>query len=151
MVIAVLAMNRSYWLLKTEPDECSYDDIERKGVDHWTGVRNFQARNFMRKMKKGDLALVYHTGDQKAVVGVAEISKEAYDEPVRGFPAGSWSQVDVVANERLSRAVSLAELKSRSDEFKGFLLLKQSRLSVMPVEPEHFKKILKLGSKKPGP
>jgi predicted RNA-binding protein with PUA-like domain len=126
--------------LKTEPSTYSFADLARAGATPWNGVRNPQARGFLKEISKGDLALIYHTGSEKAVVGLAEITRAAYPEP----DAPDWVQVDLKARIPLTRPVSLSTLKG-ANEFNTLLLVKQGRLSVMPVTAAHFKKILELG------
>lgn len=131
----------NHWLLKTEPSEYSYDDLEREGRGVWDGVANNLALIHLRQMKKGDLALVYHTGDEKAAVGVAEVASNPYPDPKAGDP--KLVVVDLAPKRRLARPVTLAELKA-DPEFADFALVKISRLSVMPVEPVRWKKLLAL-------
>jgi predicted RNA-binding protein with PUA-like domain len=117
-------------LLKTEPSEYSYDDLEREGRARWDGVRNPAALRNLRAMKKGDRVLVYHTGDEKAVVGTAEVVKEAYPDPRYG--GGTLVVVDVEPRGRLARPVTLGEIKAMP-EFAGSPLVRQGRLSVVPI------------------
>jgi predicted RNA-binding protein with PUA-like domain len=118
------------WLLKTEPSSYSYDDLEREGRARWDGVRNPAALRNLRAMKKGDRVLVYHTGDEKAVVGTAEVVKEAYPDPRYG--GGTLVVVDVEPRGRLARPVTLGEIKAMP-EFAGSPLVRQGRLSVVPI------------------
>ncbi len=134
----------AYWLLKSEPDEWSWDQQKaegRKGAE-WGGVRNFQARNNMRKMKRGDLGFFYHTGDEKSVVGIVRIVKEAHPESTD--PTGQWECVDVAAVAALPRPVTLAEIKA-NPKLKDMVLVRVSRLSVQPVTPQEWSIICKLG------
>jgi predicted RNA-binding protein with PUA-like domain len=146
-----------YWLMKSEPDVFSIDDLKRVGIEPWNGVRNYQARNFMREMKKGDQILFYHSNaDEIGVVGLMSVSAEAYPDPTQ-FEAKSeyfdpkstretprWSLVDVSFVEKFPKVITLVRLKN-TPELEGLLLLRKgSRLSVIPVEATHFKKILKL-------
>jgi predicted RNA-binding protein with PUA-like domain len=134
----------AYWLLKSEPDEWSWDQQKaegRKGAE-WGGVRNFQARNNMRKMKRGDLGFFYHTGDEKSVVGIVRIVKEAHPESTD--PTGQWECVDVAAVAALPRPVTLAEIKANA-KLKDMVLARVSRLSVQPVTPQEWSIICKLG------
>ncbi len=133
----------SYWLLKTEPDTFSWNDLEKAGKATWDGVRNFQARSNMKAMKKGDLAFIYHTGDEKAVVGVAKVEKEFYPEP----GDADWVVVDLSPEKKLKKPVTLAEIKADTD-LKQMVLARVPRLSVQPVEKKEFDKIVKLGSGK---
>lgn len=136
----------SYWLLKTEPGTYAFQTLLRERRTNWNDVRNFQARNFLRKMSKGDIALIYHSGDERAVVGVAEVIREAY--PDLDPEGGDWVQVDLKALNPLPRPVPLKEIKATSP-LKDLPLIRQSRLSVMPVTAEHFQTLLKLGGSRP--
>jgi predicted RNA-binding protein with PUA-like domain len=118
------------WLLKTEPGEFSYDDLVRLGRDRWDGVRNNAALKHMRAMHAGDLALFYHTGDERQVVAVCRIVSEPYPDPGAGDPR--WIVVDVEPVRRLPEPVTLAQIKA-DPAFAGWDLIRQSRLSVMPV------------------
>src|SRR5205809_1127835 len=120
----------AYWLLKTEPGEYSFNDLVKDGRTVWSGIRNNTALMHMRNMKAGDLALIYHTGNQKAVVGTAEIARSHYPDPHSKDPKSVV--VDVKPGKKLARPVPLSEIKSRK-EFAGFELVRFSRLSVMPV------------------
>lgn len=119
-----------YWLFKTEPDCYSYDDLEREKKTVWDGVSNNLALKYLRQVKKGDLAVIYHTGDEKAAVGVAEIVTDPYIDPKENDP--KLAVVDVKPKKRLKKVVSLAHVKSDS-RFQDFLLVKMPRLSVMPL------------------
>jgi len=137
----------AYWLLKSEPDVWSYEDQKKKGAkgDAWTGVRNFTARRHLQEMKKGDRAFFYHTGDEKAVVGVVEVVKEAYPDPTaKGEP---WIVVDVKTIEPLPKPVTLAEVKAEK-KLKDMALVKYARLSVQPVSDAEWKLVCKMGGKK---
>lgn len=134
---------KSYWLMKTEPSTYSWDDLVRDGSTHWNGVRNFQARNHLRAMRKGDAVLLYHSVDQKAVVGIAEVSAEAY--PDTSANEGDWSMVDIKPKRALKTPVTLSMIKAQK-ALAAMALLKQSRLSVSPCTPEEFDLIVKLGS-----
>ncbi len=137
-------MSPSYWLLKSEPETYSFQQLQKDKKTNWNGVRNFQARNFLRTIKQGDLTLIYHSGDEKAVVGIAKVVKEAYPDLDPKKP-GDWVQVDLEPMKIFKRPVSLKEIKSEP-ALKDLLLIKQSRLSVMPVQPHHYKKIVELGN-----
>jgi predicted RNA-binding protein with PUA-like domain len=104
-------MSKRYWLLKTEPDTFSYEDLISKKVAPWDGVRNYQARNFIKEMKKNDLAFIYHTGQEKSVVGIAQVVSEYYPEIVKSEPNSSWVQIDIVAEKKLKKPISLDEMK----------------------------------------
>lgn len=131
----------AYWLLKTEPETYSFAQLEKDGQTNWNGVRNFQARNFLRKMARGDVALIYHSGDDKAVVGVAKVSAEAY--PDKDDDGGDWVQVDIKPVKALKKAVPLATIKT-TKALADMPLIKQSRLSVMPITEQHYETILKI-------
>jgi predicted RNA-binding protein with PUA-like domain len=128
----------AYWLLKTEPDAYSWDDLVKKGAkgDAWTGVRNFRAREHLRAMKKGDQAFFYHTGDEKQVVGIAEVVREAYPDPTD--KEGKFTAVDVKAVKPVKKPVTLAAVKA-DKRLKDMVLAKQPRLSVQPVTAEEWK------------
>lgn len=132
----------NYWLVKQEPNDFSWADLEREGSTAWTGVRNFQARNNLRGMKKGDSVFFYHSGEQKSVVGVARVKTEAYPDPTA--KEGDWVCVDLAAERRLRKPVSLQTIKA-DPALKELILVRHSRLSVMPVAERDFKHLLKLG------
>jgi predicted RNA-binding protein with PUA-like domain len=134
----------AYWLLKTEPDSYSWDDQVKKGAkgDAWTGVRNFRARGHLNAMKKGDLAFFYHTGDEKQVVGIVEIIREAYPDPTD--KEGVFKAVDLKAVKPLKQPVTLAAVKA-DKRLKDMVLAKQQRLSVQPVTAEEWKIVSKMG------
>jgi len=132
----------AYWLVKSEPDAFSWDQQVKNGVEPWTGVRNYMARNNLRTMKRGDRAFFYHSNQGKQIVGVVEVVKEAYPDPTAS--EGDWSSVDVKAVGPIPKPVTLAALKE-DPRFAEFALVKTSRLSVMPVSAEHWKLICKLG------
>lgn len=136
-----------YWLLKTEPDDWSWDEQAAKGKkgEVWTGVRNAQARNFMREMKKGDLAFFYHTGGEKQVVGVVKIIKEAYQDPTTDDDR--WLVVDVAAVEAVPEPVTLAAIKAEP-KLSQMKLVKNARLSVQPVTAAEWKLVRKMGGLK---
>jgi predicted RNA-binding protein with PUA-like domain len=136
----------SYFLAKSEPEVYAFARLVKDKKTTWDGVRNFEARNNLRKMKKGDFVLFYHSGDDKAVVGVARVEREAYPDPTSD-EGGDWSAVDLVPVKALAAPVSLAQMKA-DPAFDGLPLLKKSRLSVSPVSREHFARILKLGKTK---
>jgi predicted RNA-binding protein with PUA-like domain len=134
----------AYWLLKTEPDSFSWDNQVKKGAkgEPWTGVRNFRAREHLKAMKKGDLAFFYHTGDEKQVVGIAEVIREAYPDPTD--KDGVFVAVDIKAVKPLKKPVTLASVKA-DKRLKDMVLAKQPRLSVQPVTPEEWKIVCGLG------
>jgi len=126
------------WLLKTEPGDYGYGDLEREGRARWDGVRNPAAQRNLRAMKAGDRVLVYHTGDEKAVVGEAVVVREAYPDPK--YPAGKLVVVDLEPRGRLARKVTLAEIKEIAS-FAESPLVRQGRLSVVPLTGEQWKAI----------
>lgn len=130
-----------YWLLKTEPEEFSWADQVKKKVEPWTGVRNAQARNFMRAMKKGDLAFFYHTGDEKQIVGIVEVARTFYPDPKD--ETGRWGQVDVHAVKPVPKPVTLSQIKAEP-KLANLLLVRHSRLSVMPIDEAAWQLITKL-------
>ena len=136
-------MAKRQWLVKSEPGTYSYADLERDGRTVWDGVRNFQARNYLREMSAGDEVLYYHSGDEKAVVALARVARAAYPDP--SAPGQDWSVVDLAPLRALSRPVSLAEIKA-TPALAGMLLLRQSRLSVLPVARAEYDLIVKLAS-----
>ena len=129
------------WLVKQEPEDYSWDDLVRDGSTQWTGVRNFQARNNLRRMKVGDEVLFYHSGKEKSVVGIASVSKAAYPDPTA--KEEGWIAVDLKPKKKLVNPVSLAEIKANA-KLADLLLVRQSRLSVMPVGEREFEEILRL-------
>jgi predicted RNA-binding protein with PUA-like domain len=132
----------NHWLVKQEPAEYAWADFVRDGRTAWTGVRNFQARNHLRAMKRGDRVLYYHSGEERAVVGVARVEREAYPDPTA--TEGDWSCVDLVPVKALARPVTLAEIKA-DPALKDMPLLRQARLSVMPLTAAQFRRVLALG------
>ncbi|HEU4323336.1 MAG TPA: EVE domain-containing protein [Roseiflexaceae bacterium] len=129
----------SYWLLKTEPDCYSFADLQREGATVWDGVANNAALKHMREMAPGDRALIYHTGDERQAVGLAEVASAPYADPKAGDP--KLVVVDVRPLRPLARAVSLAEIKAEP-EFADFALVRQGRLSVVPVTDEQWQRLL---------
>ena len=134
----------NYWLVKSEPSEYGWEDLVTKGEDVWDGIRNYQARNYLREMKVGDLVLFYHSGKNKEIVGVAIVSKEAFPDLEEGEDKG-WVAIKIKSHQKLKIPVSLEQLKS-DEKLSPLPLLKQSRLSTMPVEKSQFDHILILGS-----
>ncbi len=134
-------MAKGYWLVKTEPATFSWARFQKDRRATWDGVRNYQARNALRGMKRGDLALFYHSVEGKEIVGVARVTRTAYADPTAR--EGDWSAVDLVPVAPLTAPVSLAALRA-DPAFDGLLLLTRPRLSVMPISPAHFSRILKL-------
>ncbi len=137
----------NYWLVKSEPYEYSYQDLEREGRTMWEGVRNYAARNHLRAMKEGDLVLYYHSRKGLEVVGISKVVREAYPDPTA--EKGDWSVVDLVPVKPFGRPVSLQEIKA-TPELQDIALVRQSRLSVMPLEKDAFEKILDLGETEVG-
>lgn len=133
--------NKAFWLVKQEPSAYSWQQFCADGRTAWTGVRNFQARNHLRSMRCGDRVLFYHSVTGKEVVGVAEVVREAFPDPTAD--SGDWSCVELVPLQALKHAVTLERIKS-TPALAEIALLKQSRLSVMPLKPEEFECILQL-------
>jgi len=136
----------AYWLAKTEPESYSYDDLERLGRDRWNGVKNFTALKHISNMKPGDLVFVYHTGKEKAIVGVAGVVSQPYSDPTETDKR--FIVADVEPRYRLDRPVSLKEIK-QNPVFDEWELVRQSRLSVMPVTPEYWSLIHALAKEIP--
>ena len=132
----------NYWLLKTEPTTFSWDDLLRNKQAVWDGVRNFQARKHLKGMKKGDRAFIYHTGDQKAVIGISTVTKEAYPEP----KDPSWVAVDLVPQSSLTNPVTLARIRE-DKSLQKMVLVRAPRLSVQPVSKEEYERILSLSTR----
>lgn len=133
----------NHWLVKQEPSAYSWETFVKDGKTAWTGVRNFQARNHLRAMKRGDRVLFYHSVTGKAVVGIAEVVREAYPDPTS--PDGDWSCVDLRPLRALARSVTLEDIKA-TPALVDIPLLRQSRLSVMPLGPAEFAAIVAMGS-----
>jgi predicted RNA-binding protein with PUA-like domain len=138
-------MPRQYWLIKSEPSTYPYEKLVKDGRTTWDGVRNFQARNNLRAMKEGDLALFYHSNVGKDVVGVARVVREAYPDPTA--KGEDWSAVDLAPAFALHKTVSLEAMK-KDAALQGFQLLTRPRLSVVPVSAPHFDRILTLAETK---
>ena len=134
---------KNYWLVKQEPDSYSWSDFVAEGQTAWTGVRNYTARNNLRKMQTGDEVLFYHSGEDKAVVGIARVTRPAYLDPTA--KEGDWSAVDLAPIKPVRRPVTLRQIKSDS-RLKQTPLIRQSRLSVMPLAAAEFRTIVKIGS-----
>ena len=133
---------KNFWLVKQEPSAYSWSDFNKDGGTSWTGVRNYTARNNLRKMLKGDEVLFYHSGEEKAVVGVAKVTRAAYVDPTSS--EGDWSTVDLSPVRSLPQPVTLAKIK-QTPRLKPIPLVRQSRLSVMPLTKAEFDTILKMG------
>ncbi len=131
----------NYWLIKSEPNEYSWHDLEKDGKSVWTGIRNYRARNNLKLMKIGDLAFFYHSNIGKEIVGVAKVVKEFHQDPTTKEEA--WVAVDFAPVKKLKRSVTLEEIKS-NPKFKEMELVKLSRLSVSAVTKTEWEDILKL-------
>ena len=135
----------AYWLVKSEPSVWSWDQQVAKGAkgEAWTGVRNFSARGNLKAMKKGDKFFFYHTGDEKQIVGIGEVIREAFTDPSaeKGEP---WVAVQTAADKPLPKPVTLAAIKAEA-KLKGMALVKYGRLSVQPVTADEWKAVCKMG------
>lgn len=131
----------NYWLLKTEPDCYSYDDLERDRGTYWEGVTNALALKHLRCIKQGDVAIIYHTGDERQAVGLADVTSDAYPDPEAGNP--KLVVVDLKPKQRLKKPVTLAAVKAR-EEFQDFALVRMARLSVMPVTREQYRLLMEM-------
>lgn len=129
-----------YWLVKTEPEEYSFNDLLKEGKVIWDGIRNYQARNNLRKMKKRDLVLVYHSGKLKEIVGIAEVVKEHYPDPKDKTKV--WCVVELVPFKKLLKPLTLSQIKSKQI-LSNMPMLRQSRLSVMPITQKEFQFIVR--------
>lgn len=138
-------MTKQYWLVKSEPNVYSFDQLVKDKRTVWDGIRNFEARNNLRAMKKGDLLLFYHSNIGKEVVGVAKVVKEAYPDP--NADGGDWSVVDIAPVKPLKASVTLETIKG-DKKLANFALIKRSRLSVVPATQAEFERILELGETK---
>ena len=134
-------MPKRYWLIKQEPESYAWATFVEDGRAVWTGVRNFQARNNLRAMRCGDLVLYYHSVSEKQIVGIAEVTKTAYPDPTAN--EGDWSCVELAPSKALQQPVNL-ELIKGDELLKNMALVRNSRLSVTPVTPKEFARILKL-------
>jgi predicted RNA-binding protein with PUA-like domain len=132
---------KSFWLVKQEPSDYSWSDFVKDGGTSWTGVRNFAARNNLRRMAKGDHVLFYHSGDDKSVVGVAKVTRTPYKDATAKDE--DWTAVDLAPIRPLPRPVTLAEIKAKPS-LKNIALVRQSRLSVMPLTAKDFDTIVKM-------
>ena len=132
----------AYWLVKSEPGTWSWDDQVRDGTAEWDGVRNYQAANNLKAMKIGDRAFFYHSVNEKQIVGIVEVVKEYYPDP--GDESGRFGMVDFKAVKPVAKPVSLAQIKAEP-RLEGIALVRQSRLSVMPIEDAHWRLICDLG------
>ena len=130
-----------YWLVKSEPFKYSWNMMLKDKITYWDGVRNYQARNNLKNMKKGDLVFFYHSNEGKEIVGLTTVVKEFYQDPTTDDD--KWVVVDLKVEKTLKRPISLAEIKNEV-KLKDISLIKQSRLSVMPLDKIHFDHIIKL-------
>jgi predicted RNA-binding protein with PUA-like domain len=133
----------NHWLVKSEPFKYSWEKFNKDGRTFWDGVRNYQARNNLKEMKEGDLVLFYHSNEGKNVVGIAKIVKEFYQDPTTDDK--NWVVVDLVPFQSLKNPVTLEQIKAE-ESLKDISLVKQGRLSVMPLKATEFDKILEMGS-----
>ena len=131
----------AYWLMKSEPDVFSIDDLRRENVAGWDGVRNYQARNNLRAMRRGDAALFYESDARKAIVGLMEVVRQAYPDPTAKEKI--WDQVDVRFAKAFPKSLSLDQIK-RIPSLRTMVLLKNSRLSVQPITPAEWKVLCKI-------
>ena len=138
-------MARAYWLMKSEPGKYSWDDLVRDGKTYWDGVRNYEARNNLAAMKKGDLAFYYHSNEGKEVVGIVEIVASAYPDPTTDDD--TWVVVDVVPRVAFREPISLATIKQDA-KLSEVQLIRRGRLSVVPIAPAEFRHVAKLGKTK---
>jgi predicted RNA-binding protein with PUA-like domain len=133
----------NYWLVKQEPSTYSFEDFQKEKKTDWTGVRNYMARNFLRDMKKGDAVLFYHSGDEKAVVGFATVSRVAFPDPTADDEA--WVAVELKAGKKFKRSVALSAIKAEP-KLANMLLVKNSRISVMGVTEDEYDQVVAMGN-----
>jgi predicted RNA-binding protein with PUA-like domain len=133
----------NYWLIKSEPHKYSWDQFTKDGKTFWDGVRNYQARNNLREMKVGELVLFYHSNEGKEVVGIAKVVGESYQDPTTEDT--NWLVVDFAPVESLKKSVTLAQIKAE-ESLKDIALIKNGRISVIPLKATEFDKILEMGS-----
>ena len=132
-----------YWLLKSEPDAWSWDSQVKEGASMWDGVRNYQARNNLKEMKKNDLCFFYHSVTERSIIGIVKVVKEYYSDPTD--KTGRFVVVDVKATKKLQNPVSLDQIK-KNNKLKDIALVKQSRLSVMPLRKKEWDEIINMSS-----
>ena len=132
-----------YWLLKSEPDTWSWDNQVKEGASMWEGVRNYQARNNLKEMKKNDLCFFYHSVTERSIIGIVKVIKEYYPDPTDN--TGRFVVVDVKATKKLKNPVSLDQIKE-NNKLKDIALVKQSRLSVMPLKKTEWDIIIKMSN-----
>lgn len=133
----------NYWLMKTEPGTYSWDDLVKDKKTTWDGVRNFQARNNLKAMKKGDIAFFYHSGEDKAIIGTAKIAKESFPDP----KDKDWVAVEITIERKLKKPITLAEVKAEK-QLSNMALVRSSRLSVQPVRDEEMNLLMKMSDSK---
>lgn len=131
----------NYWLVKSEPFKYSWEQFEKDKKTFWDGVRNYQARNNLREMKKGDLVMFYHSNEGKEIVGIAKVVKEHYQDPTTDDT--NWVVVDLAPFKKLKKTITLSKIKS-DKKLQNISLVKQGRLSVMPLKKEEFDRIIEL-------
>jgi len=129
-----------YWLVKSEPESYSFDDLIKEGKTDWTGIRNFQARNNLREMRVGDKVLFYHSVSEKSVTGLAEVSKESFPDPTDE----KWIAVEIEPVEKFAKPITLEAIKVEKS-LENVALIKQSRLSVIPLTKDEYKQIVQMG------
>jgi len=134
---------RNYWLLKTEPSTYSFTDLEREKRAVWDGVANALALKHLRSMQRGDLVFIYHTGEEKQIIGTAEVTSDPYPDPRENDP--KLAVIDLKPRERLPRPITLAEIKAKQ-EFQDFELVRIGRLSVMPVSNYRWQRLCKIAA-----
>ena len=133
----------NYWLIKTEPGTYSWDDLVKDKKTTWDGVRNFQARNNLKAMKKGDIALFYHSGEDKAIIGTAKISREFFPDP----KDKAWVAVEITLEKKLKKSITLLQVKA-DKQLSDMALVRSSRLSVQPVREEEMNLLMNLSDSK---
>ena len=136
-------MKINYWLLKSEPETWSWDNQVKEGASMWDGVRNYQARNNLKKMKKNDLCFFYHSVSERSIIGIVKVVKEYYQDPTD--KTERFVVVDVKATKKLKNPVSLDQIKE-NNKLKNIALVKQSRLSVMPLKKTEWDLIIKMSN-----
>lgn len=139
----ILGKKMAYFLVKQDPANYPFEQFQKENKTDWTGVRNYQARNFLRDMKKGDQVLFYHSGDEKAVVGFASVSKTAFPDPTADDDA--WIAVELKAGKKFKRPVSLSEIKAES-RLGNILLVRNGRISVMSLTEAEYDHIVMMGN-----
>jgi predicted RNA-binding protein with PUA-like domain len=133
----------NYWLVKSEPFKYSWDQFVKDGVTCWDGIRNYQARNNLRSMRKGDMVLFYHSNEGMCIMGIAKVKKESYQDPTTEDE--NWVSVDLKAYKKLKKPVSLTQIKAEP-RLKDIQMLRLNRLSVVSILPEEFDVVLEMGN-----